>query len=293
MTQGLGEFSLTAAPDRLAHPRQLAGETTAKLADMDTPSSATATAGAATRPATPSAQPSAQTLAPTALIDSDHPAVVAFAAAHAVGADDRERAVALVLAVRDGFRYDPYRADLSAHGMTASTVLAQGYGWCVPKATLLAAACRAAGIPARLGFADVRNHLSTERMRSNMETEIFYWHGYTEIWLDGAWRKATPAFNLSLCQKFGLLPLDFNGRDDSVYHPFDASGQRHMEYLTRRGSFDDLPLDAILQDFRLHYPRWLADMAKQQSADFLAEVGQETGAGVANAANPGCAAGRA
>ena len=265
---------------------------------MDKPNAVTDTPCPVIRPAirptiksaTDPAQPSACTPAATALIDSDHPAVIAFAAAHAVGADDRERAVALVLAVRDSFRYDPYRADLSPLGMTASTVLAQGYGWCVPKATLLTAACRAAGIPARLGFADVRNHLSTERMRSNMETEIFYWHGYTEIWLDGGWRKATPAFNLSLCEKFGLLPLDFNGRDDSIYHPFDATGNRHMEYLAQRGSFDDLPLDQILVDFRLHYPRWLANIAQQQSTDFLAEVGQETAAAAkAGAAGPGAA----
>lgn len=222
------------------------------------------------------AAPSAASLASTALINSEHPAVRAFAAAYAVGVDDRARAVALYLAVRDGFRYDPYRADLSPAGMTASSVLAQGFGWCVPKATLLAAACRAAGIPARLGFADVRNHLSTERMRSNMETEVFYWHGYTEIWIEGAWRKATPAFNLSLCQKFGLLPLDFDGLTDSIYHPLDAAGNRHMEYLTQRGSFDDLPLDQIMVDFRQHYPKWIANMALQRSADFMAEVALET-----------------
>ena len=225
---------------------------------------------------TRAAGPFAATLAATPLIDSDHPAVRAFAAAHAVGADDRDRAVALYSAVRDGVRYDPYRADLSPAGMTASTVLAQGFGWCVPKATLLAAACRSAAIPARLGFADVRNHLSTARMRSSMETEVFYWHGYTEIWINGAWRKATPAFNLSLCQKFGLLPLDFDGLADSIYHPFDATGNRHMEYLAQRGSFDDLPLDQILVDFRQHYPRWLASMAQQHSADFMAEVALET-----------------
>ena len=131
--------------------------------------------------------PSPATLTPTAAIDSDHPAVLAFAALHAVGADERTRAVALYNAVRDGFRYDPYKADLSPAGMQASTVLAPGYGWCVPKAVLLATVCRAAGIPARLGFADVRNHLSTERRRSSMETEVFYWHGYTEIWLGDAW----------------------------------------------------------------------------------------------------------
>ena len=219
--------------------------------------------------------PSPATLTPTAAIDSDHPAVLAFAARHAVGADERSRAVALVNAVRDGFRYDPYKADLSSAGMKASTVLAQGYGWCLPKAVLLAAVCRAAGIPARLSFADVRNHLSTERMRENMETEVFYWHGYAELRIDGAWRKATPAFNLSLCQKFGLLPLDFNGHDDSIYHPLDQAGNRHMEYVAQRGSFDDLPLEQIMVDFRVHYRQWIANMAQQQSADFLAEVDAE------------------
>ena len=227
--------------------------------------------------------PGPATLSPTAAIDSDHAAVLAFSRQHAQGADDRERAVALALAVRDGFRYDPYKADLSPHGMKASTVLAQGYGWCVPKAVLLAAVCRAAGIPARLGFADVRNHLSTARMRQSMETEVFYWHGYTDLWLDGAWRKATPAFNLSLCQKFGLLPLDFDGRADSIYHPFDAAGNRHMDYIAQRGSYDDLPLDEILVDFRIHYPRWIADMAlaqpAQAQADFMAEVQAEVDQG--------------
>ena len=232
--------------------------------------------------------PSPTSLAPTTLINSDHPAVIAFAQQHATGSSPCAQAVALELAVRDGFRYDPYRCDLSPHGMQASTVLAQGYGWCVPKATLLTAVCRAAGIPARLGFADVRNHLSTERMRQSMETDTFYWHGYTEIWLDGAWRKATPAFNLGLCQKFGLLPLDFDGVADSIYHAFDAAGNRHMEYVNQRGSFDELPLAQIVRDFERHYPRWMASMAQPQAADlqadFQADVDREA---------PGHAAGTA
>ncbi|HOF51888.1 MAG TPA: transglutaminase-like domain-containing protein, partial [Rhodoferax sp.] len=122
------------------------------------------------------------------MVNSDHPAVVAFAREHAQGATDRERAVALYYAVRDGFRYDPYSLDLTPKGMQASTVLETGLGWCVPKATLLTAVCRAAGIPARLGYADVRNHLSTERMRQSMQTDVFVWHGFSDIWLDGAWQ---------------------------------------------------------------------------------------------------------
>lgn len=216
-----------------------------------------------------------QQLASTPWIDSDHPEVRAFAARHAQGRDDRERAVSLYLAVRDGFRYDPYQIDLSTAGMRASSVLAQGHGWCVTKATLLAAAARAAGIPARLGFADVRNHLSTERMRRTMKTDLFHWHGYTELWIDGAWRKATPAFNIELCERFGLLPLDFNGIDDSIYHPFDKAGHRHMEYVLQRGSFDDLPLDAICADFARLYPELLAP-APPAAGSFEADVRSET-----------------
>ena len=224
-------------------------------------------------------QPHPDTLAPTAFLDGAHPAIQAFVQTHALGSTDRERAVALYYAVRDGFRYDPYRIDLSPAGMTASAVLATGYGWCVPKAALLTAACRAAGIPARLGFADVRNHLSTERMRETMKTDIFAWHGYTDIWLDGAWHKATPAFNIELCEKFGLLPLEFDGTSDSIYHPFDRAGNRHMEYVKQRGTFNDLPLAEIVATFREIYSNWMpegASTSQLHSADFAADVADET-----------------
>jgi len=226
------------------------------------------------------APPTAAALAPTALIDSDHPAVIALARQYALGATDRERAVALYHAVRDGFRYDPYQVDLGVAGMRASHVIEINAGWCVPKAALLAAVCRAAGIPARLGYADVRNHLSTERMRQTMQTDLFIWHGYTDIWIDGAWRKATPAFNLSLCERFGLLPLEFNGHDDSIYHPFDQAGNRHMEYVNQRGAFDDMPLGRIVADFERVYPRWIqghdARPTAMAGADFMSDVERET-----------------
>jgi transglutaminase-like putative cysteine protease len=213
-------------------------------------------------------------LAPAVLVDSDHPAVIAFARQYARSADPRERAVALYHAVRDGLRYDPYRVDLSVHGMKASTALAKGYGWCVPKAALLAAACRAAGVPARVGYADVRNHLSTERLRKNMGSDLFVWHGYTDIWLDGAWIKATPAFDIELCQRFGLLPLEFDGRADSIYHAFDKAGNRHMEYVAMHGSFDDVPLQRILEAFAVHYPNMPLENSAQQG-DFAADAAAE------------------
>ncbi|HSX91299.1 MAG TPA: transglutaminase family protein [Hydrogenophaga sp.] len=211
-------------------------------------------------------------LAPTPAIDSEHPAIRAFAHKHARGDSERERAVSLYLAVRDQIRYDPYRIDLSPAGMRASTTLRQGHGWCVPKAVLMAAVARAAGIPAQLGFADVKNHMSTEKLRRTMGSDLFVWHGYTELWIDGAWRKATPAFNLSLCEKFGLLPLAFDGVHDSLYHPYDRAGQRHMEYVNERGSFDDLPLDRITADFAVVYPGF-GQAAPE--GDFAEDAGRE------------------
>jgi transglutaminase-like putative cysteine protease len=119
----------------------------------------------------------------------------------------------------------------------------------VPKSVLLTASARARGIPARLGFADVRNHLTSEKLRASMGTDLFAWHGFSELLLDGQWHKLSTAFNIELCDRFGVEALEFDGTGDALLHPFDKAGQRHMEYVNQRGSFDDLPLDRILADF--------------------------------------------
>lgn len=212
-------------------------------------------------------------LAPALCIDADHPSIAAFAA-EVVGdrTEPRDKAIALYYAVRDRIRYDPYAIDLSDDGLKASTTLLAGRGWCVPKAALLAAVCRAAGIPARVGFADVKNHLSTERLRQTMQTDVFYWHGYTAILLDGQWLKATPAFNIELCEKLKLQPLEFDGREDSIYHPFDLNGNRHMEYLNLRGEMADVPAETLRTEFARVYPYM---MTLDREADFTADVNAE------------------
>jgi transglutaminase-like putative cysteine protease len=212
-------------------------------------------------------------LGPSATIDSHHPSVVQFAEKHAGGVrNSREQAVELYYAVRDGIRYDMYSMELTVEGLRASTTLEIGRGWCVAKAVLLAACCRARGIPARLGFADVRNHLSTARMREYMKTDVFFWHGYTSIYVNEIWVKATPAFNIELCERFRLRPLDFDGYTDALYHAFDLDGKQHMEYVKDRGEHTDVPIDMIEETFRREYhyiPSW-------KQADFDREVAQET-----------------
>ena len=175
-------------------------------------------------------------LAPTSFLDSENPAVAAFAA-EAAGADGsaRERAVRLYYVVRDQIRYDPYDITCTAEGFRAGRCLDIGKGFCITKAALLAAGARALAIPSRLGYGDVRNHLATAKLIELMGSDLFVFHGYTELFLDGAWVKATPAFNLSLCTRFGVRPLEFDGREDSLFHPFDTCGRKHMEYVADRG----------------------------------------------------------
>ena len=216
-----------------------------------------------------------ESLTPTPVIDSDHSAVLSFAEAGAgQAANPRERAVSLYYAVRDGIRYDPYSITMTVPGLRASATLAASRGWCVPKAILLAACCRALGIPAKLGFADVKNHLSTERLRRVMGTDIFYWHGYTAIELDGKWVKATPAFNVELCERFRIKPLEFDGIEDSIYHPFDLEGRQHMEYLRFHDEYNDLPLDELIASYAKHYSGALYE---EPNGDFDRDVNQETG----------------
>ncbi len=206
-------------------------------------------------------------LMPTRFVDCDAPELRAFAERAAAGeSEPRARATALFYAVRDGIRYDPYSVSADPDAYRASRVAQAPAGFCVPKAVLLAAAARAVGIPARLGFADVRNHLASEKLRARMGTDLFVFHGYAELHLDGAWRKATPAFNRELCARFGVLPLEFDGTADAMLHAFDAEGRLHMEYVRDRGTFADLPFDEMVRVFREVYRGAQADPNERDAA---------------------------
>jgi transglutaminase-like putative cysteine protease len=200
-------------------------------------------------------QPDTRFLAATYFLDSEHQALRQFTAA-AIGdaSAEEEKARRIFAAVRDQIWYDPYALSEDPAHYRASYVLQTARAYCVPKAVLLTAAFRAAGIPSRLGFADVRNHLQTETLRARMGgTDLFVYHGYSELLLDGRWLKATPAFNAELCARFGVAPVEFDGEHDALLHAFTADGTQHMEYVRERGIFDDLPLDVILTELREAY----------------------------------------
>jgi transglutaminase-like putative cysteine protease len=103
-------------------------------------------------------------LSPATYIDSDHPAVIAFSRKNAKGNTPLERAISLYYAVRDGIRYNPFLDYSNDAAFRASQCIASGEGFCVGKAALLAACARVDGVPARVGFADVKNHSARHRI---------------------------------------------------------------------------------------------------------------------------------
>jgi len=213
-------------------------------------------------------------LSPGRFVDSDHPAIVDFARKAAGGAHgDKGRAVRLFYAVRDEILYDPYVALGRPENYMASTALRMGRGWCVSKAALLAACARLQGIPARCGYADVVNHLSSPKLRKIMGTDVFAWHSFAELYLGGRWVKATPAFNRGLCEKLGLHPLEFDGDSDSLFHEFDRRGNRHMEYIRERGAFADVPFEEIVRTIRESYPSAAGNALLGIRGDFQQEAG--------------------
>jgi transglutaminase-like putative cysteine protease len=208
-------------------------------------------------------------LASTYFLDSDSPSIIEYAVpATGRAASDVEKGVALYYAIRDQVRYNPYALALDRAAYRASSVLQAREGFCVQKAILLAAAARTVGIPSRLGFADVRNHLSTERLQRTMGTDVFAFHGYTELFLDRRWVKATPAFNRTLCERFNTAPLEFDGRHDSIFQPLDLSGNRYMEYLRFHGEFADFPFEKMLSVFREVYAHFFKVHAELPTGKF-------------------------
>lgn len=206
-------------------------------------------------------------------IDSRDAGVQEFARKVTAGAgDDISRAVKLYYAVRDEILYDPYYGGEAKKYFRASDCLQAKRGFCIPKAALLAATARSGGIPARVAYADVRNHLSTKKLLELMGGDLFIWHSYTELYLEGRWVKATPAFNLSLCQRFGVHPLEFDGQHDSLFHEYDQAGRKHMEYVRERGHYADVPYETILADLRKAYPRWMTLMNEGKRGEFATEA---------------------
>jgi transglutaminase-like putative cysteine protease len=210
-------------------------------------------------------------LLPMAFVDSSSPEVRAFVSRSLEGTQDLSatgKAIRLFEAVRDRIRYNPFEIGTTEDDYRASRIAGKPSNYCIPKAILLTAALRAAGIPAAVGFADVRNHLNSPKLAELMGTDLFIYHGYVALWLDDRLFKVTPAFNSELCERFGVRQLIFDGKSDALFHEYDTNSHRHMEYVRDRGWFADPPIGQLLRDFRITYPKlWQSSVQRISVSD--------------------------
>jgi transglutaminase-like putative cysteine protease len=186
-------------------------------------------------------------LRPTFVVDCDSPSIKEKSGNLTEDHEDNIRkAQSLFYFVRDEIKYNLYVSRSLPEHFRASNTLSGGDGYCVQKAVLLVALARAAGIPAGLGFARIRNNLLPEKTLNLLGTNILPFHGYAEFYLNGKWVKATPAFDLKLCERNRIIPVEFDGVSDAIFHPYNRDGKLHIEYLKDLGrQYEDLPLDKL------------------------------------------------
>ncbi len=185
-------------------------------------------------------------LRPTPTFDCDNESIKGKAQDLTAGQEKvADKAKSLFYFVRDEIKYNIYVLSDLPEYYRASRILEVGEGFCIQKAVLLATFARAVGIPARLHLAAIRNHLVPDKLKELMGTNLFPSHGYAELYVEGKWVKATPAFDLKMCQQNRISPVEFDGKNYAMFHSHNLDGKLHIEYIQDRGHFDDLPFDTI------------------------------------------------
>ncbi len=202
-------------------------------------------------------------------MDFEHPDIQAYVQKHThQTASVSENVISLYDAVRDGFRYNPYRISLRPEGYRASAFLSQTEGHCIDKANLFGACCRAIGVASRMRFANVKNHIGTEKLEARLGTSTLVFHGAVDVFLAGKWVTATPAFNRELCEMLGVSALEFDGKHDSCFQEFDKRGGKFMVYLHDYGHFPEIPFALMLEEWRKHYPIFSEKYTQETAIQF-------------------------
>lgn len=190
-----------------------------------------------------------------------------FLSSLVLNGSDKENVIALYNAIRDNYIYDPYNLNLTDEGLKASSMVNKNRAWCVEKATLLITCCRAIGVPARPGYAIVRNHIGVDRLTEVLKSDHIVFHGYADIYINGKWVKATPAFDYKVCRISGVETLDFDGENDSLFQEF-LKGKQFMEYIHDYGVFPDIPIELMNAEMKKHYPHLFIEEIKGKTFSF-------------------------
>jgi transglutaminase-like putative cysteine protease len=193
----------------------------------------------------------------THCLNFNHPDFKQFLKKYNFGKNSTDNAKEIYYKIRDHFLYDPYHLDLSKKALVASEIINKKRAWCVEKALIMVACCRAIGIPARFGFAIVTNHIGVEKLTNYLRRYEIVFHGYVEVFLENKWIKCTPAFDKRVCRLSGVSTLDWDGKNDSMFQEFE-NGKKFMEYLHFYGEFADIPFELMHQEMKKYYPHLFA-----------------------------------
>lgn len=171
---------------------------------------------------------------------------------------DSEKAIALFYWVRNEIKYNMRTyMPFDKTNFIASVTLKRKNGFCVSKSILLSTFARAVGIPARIHLVDLINHKISQKVKEFMETDVMYYHGYSELHVDGKWIKLTPSFDIETSIKGGFIPMvEFDGKNDAIFPKYDLEGNKYGEYVLDRGIYSDLPLEDIDKIFEKYYPKY-------------------------------------
>jgi len=206
-------------------------------------------------------------LCETPLLNFSHPNIDDFTKNIPPFSNKKELAVALYFLVRDSFIYDPYHLDLRFEALKASQILTKKRAWCVEKAILLATCARKYGIPSRLGFAIVTNHIGVEKLQEYLKKEEIVFHGYVELFLNNKWIKCTPSFDKRICTISGVFPLNWDGDHDSMFQAYQGE-QKFMEYKHFYGDFEDVPIQLMHLEMKKHYPHLFDQFIESKAFSF-------------------------
>jgi len=180
----------------------------------------------------------------------------------------KEQAVALYYKVRDGFIYNPYHLDLRPEALKSSTISKKSRAWCVEKSIVMATGLRALGIPSKLGYGIVINHIGVEKLTQALRREEIVFHGYVSAYIDGKWVKSTPAFDPLICKVSGVEPLEWDGEEDALFQAYQGS-QKFMEYTHFYGEFDDVPVDLMNAEMEKYYPHLFENEYNSRNFSFF------------------------
>jgi len=198
---------------------------------------------------------------PAYCIDSDAPNIQEKAAQLTARlSDPRDKARRLFDYVRDEIRYNFAPAVHERRDFRASHVLQLGHGFCMQKAALFAALCRASDIPARIGFQNLVDYKIVGPFLELMGNNVLSPHGINAIYLEGRWIQVDCTLDSGLVNRKNYRLVEFDGHHDALLPETDRAGNPHFNIRKQYAFYNDTPLFAIrsmldwIQD--MPYDKW-------------------------------------